>query len=174
MNRQDKVVLTRELAQRAARSTMVLVAEFRGISVAEANELRRRLRAASGELKVAKNTLIARALGEGPFAALRDQLGGPVGLVFCFDDPAVTAKAVTSFRELGERFRVRGGVIGGKPLSPQEIEELANLPPIPVLMARLLGVLQAPATRLVRVLNEPGSALARLIDAIGKRHAADQ
>jgi large subunit ribosomal protein L10 len=151
---------------------MVLVSEFRGISVSEANELRRRLRAASGELKIAKNTLIARAVGDGAFAALRDQLGGPVGLVFCFDDPAVVAKAVTSFRELGERFRLRGGVIGGKALDARAIEELANLPPKPVLMARLLGVLQAPAARLVRVLNEPGSAMARLVDALGKKQAA--
>jgi large subunit ribosomal protein L10 len=172
MKKQDKVALMRQLAERAARSSMVLVSEYRGLSVNEANELRKRIRAARGELKVAKNTLIARAMSEGAFAALREQLGGPVGLVFCFDDPAAVTKAVISFKELGERFRLRGGVLGGKPLDARALEELANLPPKPVLMARLLGVLQAPAARLVRVLNEPGSALARLIDAVGKKQAA--
>jgi large subunit ribosomal protein L10 len=172
MKKQEKLALTQELAERAARSTMVLVSEYRGVSVGEANELRRRLRAANSELKVAKNTLIARAIAETDYAALREKLGGQVALIFCFDDPAVVAKVVTSFNELGERFRLRGGVIGGKPLDAQAVEEIANLPPKPVLMARLLGALLAPATHLVRVLNEPGSALARLIDAIGKKQAA--
>jgi large subunit ribosomal protein L10 len=96
-------------------------------------------------------------------------LGGPVGLIFCFEDPIAVAKTVTSFREAGDRFKVRGGVLEGKPLSREEVVELANMPPREVVLAQLLGVLQAPASHLVRLLNEPGSALARVIDAIGKK-----
>ncbi len=72
-------------------------------------------------------------------------------------------------RELGDRFKIRGGVLEGKPLTAAEISALASLPPREVLLAQLLGLLRAPATRLVRVLNEPGSALARLLDAVGKK-----
>ncbi|SRR5579875_3589820 len=173
MKRQDKVALTRELSERLARSTMVLVSELRGVSAVEANELRKRIREARGELKIAKNTLIARAIEGGPYEPVRSQLGGPVALIFCFGDPASVAKVVTASKELAERFRLRGGVMGGRPLSVQEIEELANLPPKEVIMARLLGLLTAPATRLVRVLSEPGNALARLLDAIGKKQGAN-
>ena len=95
-----------------------------------------------------------------------------MGLILSFDDPVELAKTVTWMRELGEKFKVRGGVLDGKPLSGEEIQALAALPPREVILAQLLGLLQAPATQLVRLLNEPGSALARLVDAIGKKKAS--
>jgi large subunit ribosomal protein L10 len=91
-------------------------------------------------------------------------------LILSFEDPIAVAKTVTSFKEAGEKFKVRGGVLEGKPLTREEIQELANMPPKEVVMAQLLGLLQAPASALVRLLNEPGSALARVIDAIGKKN----
>ena len=74
------------------------------------------------------------------------------------------------FKELGEKFKIRGGVLDGKPITAEEIQALAALPPREVIFAQLLGLLQAPATQLVRLLNEPGSALARVLDAIGKKN----
>ena len=90
-------------------------------------------------------------------------------MIVSYADPVELAKTVTSFRDLGEKFKVRGGVLDGKPLTAEEISALAALPPREVIFAQLLGLLQAPATRLARLLNEPGSAMARLLDAIGKR-----
>jgi large subunit ribosomal protein L10 len=81
----------------------------------------------------------------------------------------VARNGIRSFRDLGDKFRLRGGVLDGKPLTPEEITALAALPPREVIMAQLLGLLQAPATRLARLLNEPGSAVARVLDAISKR-----
>ena len=101
---------------------------------------------------------------------LDDQLGGPVGLILSFADPVELVKTVTGMRELGEKFKVRGGVLDGKPLSGEEVQALAALPPREVILAQLLGLLMAPATQVVRLLNEPGSALARLVDAIGKKN----
>jgi large subunit ribosomal protein L10 len=121
-------------------------------------------------LRVAKNTLVKLAIRDTRFAGLDSQLGGPVGLILSFEDPIAVAKTVTSFKEAGEKFKVRGGVLEGKPLTREEIQELANMPPKEVVMAQLLGLLQAPASALVRLLNEPGSALARVIDAIGKKN----
>jgi len=106
-----------------------------------------------------------------PLSPVQLQLGGPVGLILSFDDPVELAKTVTGMRELGEKFKVRGGVLDGKPLSGEEVQALAALPPREVILAQLLGLLMAPATQVVRLLNEPGSALARLIDAIGKKNA---
>jgi large subunit ribosomal protein L10 len=169
MKKVQKTDLVTDLSQRFGRARMALVSEYKGMTAAESTELRSRLRAVRGELRVAKNTLVRRAIRDTNYAALDGQLGGPVGLIFSFEDPVAVAKAVTSFKEAGERFKIRGGVLEGKPLTREEVQELANLPPKEVLMAQLLGLLQAPASNLVRLLNEPGSALARLIDAIGTK-----
>jgi ribosomal protein L10 len=169
MRKEQKSAVVENLAERFKRANMALVSEHRGMTAAESTEMRRRLRAARGELRVAKNTLIRRAIQGTSFAPLEDKLGGPVGVILSFEDPVALAKAVTSFRELGEKFKLRGGVLDGRPLTSQEIQALAAMPPKEVVFAQLLGLIQAPATRLARLLNEPASALARVIDAIGKK-----
>lgn len=170
MRKEQKSAVVERLAERLKRASIALVSEYRGMTVAETTEVRRKLRAARSELKVAKNTLIRRAIKDTPFAALNDKLGGPVGLIIGSEDPVQTAKTVVSFRELGEKFKLRGGVLDGRAIEAEEVQALAALPPREVLLGQLLALLQAPATRLVRLLNEPGSLLARLIDATGKKH----
>jgi large subunit ribosomal protein L10 len=170
MRKEQKTALVREISEGLGRASIAMVSEYRGITAGEATEVRRKLRAVRGELRVAKNTLIRRAIKDTPFSQLDGQLGGPVGLILSFADPVELAKTVTGMRELGEKFKVRGGVLDGKPLSSEEIHALAALPPREVILAQLLGLLMAPATQVVRLLNEPGSALARLIDAIGKKN----
>jgi large subunit ribosomal protein L10 len=172
MKKSEKTAVVEQLAAQFARASMALVSEYRGLSAAESTDLRRRVREVDGELKVAKNTLVRLAIKETPFAVLDERLGGPVVIIFCYGDPVTVAKTVAGLRDLGDRFKVRGGVIGGKGLSAEEVQALATLPPREVVMAQLLGLLQAPATRLVRLLNEPGSALARVIDAIGRKSGA--
>jgi len=169
MKKAEKNTIVEQLAGQFARATMALVSEYRGLSAAESTDLRRRVRAVEGELKVAKNTLVRLAIKETPYAALDPQLGGPVVIVFCYGDPVTVAKTIAGLRELGDKFKVRGGVLGGKALTAEEVQALATLPPREVILAQLLGLLQAPATRLVQLLNEPGSALARVVDAIGRR-----
>jgi large subunit ribosomal protein L10 len=170
MRKEQKTALVAEITEGLGRASIALVSEYRGITAGEATEVRRKLRAVRGELRVAKNTLIRRAIKNTAFSQLDDQLGGPVGLILSFADPVELAKTVTGMRELGEKFKVRGGVLDGNPLSAEEIQALAELPPREVVLAQLLGLLMAPATQMVRLLNEPGSALARLVDAIGKRN----
>ncbi len=171
MKKAEKAELIADLTDRFGRASMAVVSEYRGMTAAESSELRKRLRAVRGELRVAKNTLVRRAIRDTSFAGLDAQLGGPVGVILSFEDPIAVAKAVTSFKEAGDKFKVRGGVLEGKPLTREEIQDLANMPPREVIMAQLLGLIQAPASRLVRLINEPGSGLARLIDAIGKKSA---
>ena len=169
MRKQEKTAVVAEIAEGLGRASIALVSEYRGLTAGESTEVRRRLRAVSGELRVAKNTLIRRAIKDTAFSDLDGQLGGPVGLILSFADPVELAKTVTGMRELGEKFKIRGGVLEGKPLSAEEIQALATLPPREIVLAQLLGLLNAPATRLVRLLNEPGSLVARALDAIGKK-----
>jgi large subunit ribosomal protein L10 len=175
MRKEQKTTLVAEMQERFGRATLALISEYKGMTAGESADMRRRLRAIRGELRVAKNTLIRRAIKDTPYEPLDPQLGGPVGLILSFEDPVELAKTVAGLdRELGDKFKIRGGVLDGKPLSAEEIQALATLPPREVVMAQLLGLLNAPATRLVRLLNEPGSMLARAIDAIGKKNGGGE
>ncbi len=169
MRRDQKIAVVEQLNERFARAKMALLSEYHGITAAESTDIRRRLRAVRGEIRVAKNTLIRRAIKGTRFENLEPKLGGPVGLILSYDDPVEVAKTVSSLRELGERFVVRCGVLEGQEITAAQFQALATLPPREVVLAQMLGVLQAPATRLVRLLNEPAASLARLVDAIGKK-----
>lgn len=169
MKKEEKSALVAELTENLGRASIALVSEYKGITAGQSDDMRRRIRAANGEFRVAKNTLVRLAIKSTPFAPLDANLGGPVGLIISYADPVEMAKTVNSLKDLGDKFKVRGGVLDGKPLTPEEISALAALPPREVIFAQLLGLLQAPATRLARLLNEPGSAMARLLDAIGKK-----
>jgi large subunit ribosomal protein L10 len=169
MRKAEKTAVVAQLAESFNRASIAVVSEYRAIKAGESDDLRRRFRAAQGEFRVAKNTLVRLAIKNTKFETLESSLGGAVGLVLSYADPVEVAKTINSLRELGERFKVRGGVLEGKPLTAAEISALAALPSREVLLAQLLGLLQAPATRLARLLNEPASALARLLDAFGKK-----
>jgi large subunit ribosomal protein L10 len=169
MKKEEKGTTVAALADDFGRASIALISEYKGMKAAESDDMRRRIRAVRGEFRVTKNTLLRRAIKDTNFAPLDGHLGGPVGLILSYADPVELAKTVSSFKDFGEKFKIRGGVLDGKPLTPAEINELANLPPREVIMAQLLGLLQAPATQLVRLLNEPGSMVARLVDAIGRK-----
>jgi large subunit ribosomal protein L10 len=169
MRKEQKSALVTQLAENLGRASIALVSEYKGMTAGQSDDMRRRIRAVRGEFRVAKNTLVRRAIKDTRFAALDRHLGGPVGLIVSYADPVELVKTVTLFRDLGEKFKLRGGVLDGKVLTAEEITTLASLPPREVILAQLLGLLQAAATRLARLLNEPGSALARLLDAIGQK-----
>ncbi len=172
MKKSEKTALVEALNQSFGRASIALVSEYRGMTAAESTEMRKRLRAVRGEMRVAKNTLIRRALKGTTYEALDGNLGGQVGLILSYEDPVILAKTFASFGPLGDKLKLRGAVLDGKPLTPAEVQALAALPPRAVIFGQLLGLLNAPATQLVRLLNEPGSYLARVIDAIGKKNGA--
>ena len=165
MRKEQKTAVVENLAGTFKKATIALVSEYRGMSVAETTEVRRKLRAVRGELKVAKNTLIRRALKDTGYSSLEDKLGGPVGLIISTEDPVEIAKAVVGFKDLGEKFKLRGGVVDGQAVTVEEIQALATLPPKEVIYAQLLGLLQAPATQLVVLLSTPAKQLARVLQA---------
>src|SRR5215469_978936 len=172
MRKEQKTAIVAQLAENFGKASIALVSEYKGMTAGESDDMRRRIRAVRGEFRVTKNTLLRRAVKDSPFSALEGQLGGPVGLIVSYADPVELAKTVTSFKEFGDKFKLRAGVLDGKPLTAEEISALATLPPREVILAQLLGLLQAPATQLARLLNEPGSSVARVLDAIAKKAAA--
>src|SRR5271154_1692327 len=172
MKKSEKTALVESLSSSFGRASIALVSEYRGMTAAESTEMRKRLRAVRGEMRIAKNPLVRHAIKGTRFEALDTNLGGQVGLILSYEDPVVLAKTFTSFGPLGEKLKLRGAVLDGKALTPAEVQALATLPSREVIFSQLLGLLNAPATQLVRLLNEPGSYLARVIDAIGKKNGA--
>ena len=172
MKKSEKTALVEDLSSSFGRASIALVSEYRGMTAAESTEMRKRLRAVRGEMRIAKNTLVRHAIKGTKYEALDSTLGGQIGLILSYEDPVVLAKTFTSFGPLGDKLKLRGAVLDGKALTPAEVQALATLPSREVVFGQLLGLLNAPATQLVRLLNEPGSYLARVIDAIGKKNGA--
>ena len=157
--------------ERFKSATMAILTEYRGLSVAQMTRLRRDIRQASGEYQVIKNTLVRRALKDTPYRALDRLLEGPNGWVFAYDDPVMLSKALVKFAEENEKLTIKGGVFEGEFLEPDRVKTLAQMPSKPELQAKLLAVIQAPATHLVRLMQEPGARVARLLEAVRKGKA---
>jgi large subunit ribosomal protein L10 len=169
MKQEEKVASVEELVGEFGRATVTVVVDYRGLTALEFDDVRRAVRGASARCRVAKNRLARRAIEGTPYAPLAPMLTGPTALIIGFDDPVAVAKATVKLADALPKLEVRGAVLDGAALPASEVKALAELPPREVVLAQLLGLLQAPATRLVRVLNEPGAQLARLVKAVSER-----
>ena len=149
-------------------ATMAIVTEYRGLSVAQITRLRREIRQASGEYQVIKNTLVRRALKDTAYGALERLLEGPNGWVFAYDDPVMLSKTLVKFGDDNEKLTIKGGVFEGEFLDPAKVKVLAQMPSKPELQAKLLALIQAPATQLVRLIQEPGARVVRLLENLRK------
>jgi len=150
---------------------MAIATEYRGLSVAQMTRLRREIRGASGEYQVIKNTLVRRALRDTAYDSLERLLEGPNGWVFAFDDPVMLSKTLVKFAEENDKLAIKGAMFEGELMDPSRVKLLAQMPSKPELQARLLALIQAPASRLVRLIQEPGARMARLVDAVRKSRA---
>lgn len=169
MNREEKAANVAALNERFKQATVTLLATSQGLSVAKMQQLRRALKQAGGEYKVAKNTFARRALKETAYAKLDELLEGPTGLVFGYSDPVAVTKVLVKFAEDNDKLSIKAGLLGGKVLEPAAVTELAKLPSREVLLAQLLGLLQAPAGQLLRTIQEPGARLVRLMGRVCER-----
>jgi large subunit ribosomal protein L10 len=165
MDRREKELIVSELQQCFSSATAAILTEYRGLTVAELNELRRSLREVAGEYRVAKNTLVQLAIEGTPYCSLKDLLAGQNGVAFCFGEALNLAKVITRYARGHEKFTIKGGVTEGQFLSAPDVETLAILPSKEALRAQLLGVLSRPATHLLNVLTAPSAQLARILDA---------
>ena len=151
MNREQKSAVIDEIAGQITEADAVFAVDYRGISVPQAAELRSQLREADASFRVVKNSLTERAADKAGAEGLRVLLQGPTAFTFVHGDAAMAAKALNDFgRRSGGLLPFKGGLLEGKPLTPEELQAIARLPSRDVLHAQLVGTVAAPLTGLVR------------------------
>ena len=153
ITRAQKEDLVQSLVAEFGSAESVIVVEFKGLDVPQATELRRQVRSAQGKYRVVKNNLARRAIEGTPYEALTEHISGTTAVAFSSQDPVVLAKTLMGFAKKAPVLTVKAAVVQGQQLTPQAVKDLAALPSKEELYARLLMLLQAPATQLARVLS---------------------
>lgn len=171
MDRTEKREFVAELNQALAATSMIVVTRNAGLTVAEATDLRRKMRAAGATFKVAKNRLTTLALAGTRFDGIAPMLTGPTALAWA-TDPVAVAKVAVEFAKTNEKFVLIGGALGPQTLDADGIKALAELPSLDVLRAGLVGMISTPATRIAGVLQAPAGQLARVFGAYAKKDEA--
>jgi large subunit ribosomal protein L10 len=172
ISKERKQELVNDYQDWLKRSRAVIVTEYIGLSMNDLDKLRSQIRESGGEFHVIKNTLAQRAFEEAGFPVPAEYFEGSTAAGFAFEDAPGLAKTMTEFARTMEFLKIKGGYLDSQPVSEQQIQALADLPPLPVLRARLLGTLLAPASKLARTLAEPGRQLAAVVRAYADQEAS--
>ncbi len=154
------------------RSQAVILVEYTGANMKNMDAIRAKIRETGGEFHVVKNTLARRAFADNGWTLPEGYLGKSTAVSFAFADPASTAKALADATKGLDSIKVKGGFMAGQTLNTAQVKALADLPPLPVVRAQLLGVLQAPAGKLVRTIAEPARSLASVFRAYSEKAQA--
>jgi len=151
LNRSEKEAVISDVTGLAAKAQTLVIAEYRGITVADMTKLRATARSNGVSLSVLKNTLARRAVTGSGFEVVSDLMTGP--LIYGFSNDAVAAaRVVADFAKTNDKLVIRGGAYGGKALDVNGVKQLASIPSKEVLLAQLLGLMQSPISRIARVL----------------------
>ena len=170
MDRSQKADLVDELKQVFTETSVVVVTRNLGLSVAQSTELRLKMRDAGAQFKVAKNRLALIALDGTRYSPIGDLLKGPTALATS-TDPVAAAKVAVDFAKTNDKFEIVGGTMGDTVLDVDGIKALAALPSLDELRATIVGLIQAPASKIARTVNEPGAQLARVFGAYAAQAA---
>lgn len=147
LSKKQKLALVEQYRELVERSRGMVLTSYAGLSVKETENLRRKIRELGGEFHIVKNTLIARVFDEAGLAFPKGILRGTTAIGFAMEDVPAVAKAIADLASETESVRLKSGMVGGEIYNASQMERLANLPPLPVLRAQLLGLLTTPATR---------------------------
>ena len=171
MDRSEKADVVDELKRVFAETSVVVVTRNLGLTVAQSTDLRLKMRDAGAQFKVTKNRLALIALEGSRYTPIGDLLTGPTALATS-GDPVAAAKVAVDFAKTTDRFEIVGGAMGDTVLDVEGIRALAALPSLDQLRATIIGMVQAPATKIVRTVSEPGAQLARIFTAYAAKEAA--
>jgi len=173
VDRSQKRQITAALHEDLAATVCVVVTHQTGLSVDEVTQLRRQMRSAGARYRVTKNRLARRALEGTPFAALVPLFTGPTAIAYS-NDPVAAAKAAVEYANRNNKLTVIGGGLSGQPLDAAGIRALATLPSLDELRSKIIGLLNAPATKLARLLQTPAGQLARVLAAHSEQAGSEQ
>jgi large subunit ribosomal protein L10 len=168
--RKDEMLAT--YADWIQKSQAVILVEYTGVTMKNLDTIRAKVREVDGEFHILKNTLARRAFADNGMDFPDEFLLNSTAVSFAFNDPASTAKALSDATKGNEFVKIKGGFMDGQVLSSDQVKALASMPPLPVVRAQLLGVLQAPAGKLVRTIAEPARGLAAVIKAFTEKAPA--
>jgi large subunit ribosomal protein L10 len=171
MDRAQKAETVESLKGVFAGAGVMVIGHYSGLTVADMTVLRSRLRQAGASLKVVKNRLVKLAIDGTPKAAAASMFAGPTAIAYSAD-PIAAAKVAVGYAKEKERFVVLGGLFGDQLLDKDGVMALATLPSLDELRGKLVGLIQAPATKIAGVVAAPGAQLARLLNAYATKDAA--
>jgi len=172
ISKQKKNEVLDQYKEWLSNSQAVILVEYTGVNMKAMDSIRAKIRESGGEFHIVKNTLAKRALEANGMNVPAGMLEKSTAVSFAFSDAAATAKALNEAVKGLEFAKVKGGFMGGQALSASQVKALADMPPLPVTRAPLLGVMQAPAGKLVRTLAEPARSLASVFRAYSEKPAA--
>ncbi len=164
--KKQKEELVRNMTESFGDAELMVVTRHSGLTVAEMTDLRRRMRAAGANFRVTKNRLAKRALEKTSFADIQSLFSGPTAVAFS-TDPVAAAKVAVDYANENNKLSVLGGMLGAEALDEAGVEALAKLPSLDDLRGRIVGLLQAPGSKIARLLTEPSAQLARVFSAFG-------
>ncbi len=162
----DKKIVVEEIAAIAAQAHSAVAAEYRGLTVTELTELRKKARETGVYLRVVKNTLAKRAIAGTDFECMQDGLVGPLILAFSMEDPGCAARLVDEFSKENDKLVTKVVAIGGQVYDPSELKRLASLPTYDQAVSMLMSVMKAPVEKFVRTLAEPHAKMVRTVAAV--------
>lgn len=165
ITKERKNELITHYSEWVSRSKALVLTQYMGLTMKDIDNLRAKVRENGAEFHIIKNTLAKLAFEQAGLAVDKTQLEGSTAVIFAFIDAPATAKAVIEFAKSSEFLKVKGGYLGNQALNAEGVKALADLPPLPVVRAQLLGTLLAPASKFVRTLAEPGRMIAAVIKA---------
>ena len=171
MDRAEKKQLVGELNDIFKKTSVVVVAHYSGLTVAQMQNLRKQMKLAGASVQVAKNRLASIALEGTDVASIRPLLKGPT-LIAYSNDPVAAPKVCAAFAKDHEKFVLLGGAMGATSLNPDGVKALATLPSLDELRAKIVGLLQAPATKITQLATAPAAKLARVFKAYADKEAA--
>ena len=171
MDRASKEELVQQLNERFQEAGLVIVTQQSGLTVAQSQDLRRKMRAAGASYKVTKNRLTRLALKGTKFEAIESLFTGPTGIAYS-EDPVTAAKIAVEFAKDNDKLTIIGGAMETTVLDASGVEALAKLPSLDELRGKIVGLLQAPATKLAGVTQAPAGQLARLLNAYAQKGEA--